>query len=420
MAKRIAILGSTGTIGCHALDVIAHLGPGFEAVALSGHRNVAVLAEQAARVRPTAIGITEPSLADDLRERLAANGMAGAAANASSDPASNASDGPRIYAGPSALADLVRRDDVDLVLSAVVGAAGLPAALAAVECGKTLALANKESLVVAGSLLMPAAKKSGANILPVDSEHSALFQAMQCGKHGEVRRLILTASGGPFRNWEADRIENATLADALNHPTWRMGNKITLDSATMFNKALELIEACWLFDLPPEKIQVVIHPESVVHSMVEYVDGSVIAHLSPPDMRTPIQYALTYPHRTDGISRRMDWGKTFALNFHPPDLQRFPALRIAYEVAHAGGTAGAVMNAANEVAVEAFAAGKISFGEIWRTVESTIKAHRVQSSPTLDDLLQADDWARQTASQCLSRSSGQSPGQSLGKALTVL
>jgi 1-deoxy-D-xylulose-5-phosphate reductoisomerase len=433
LPKRIAILGSTGTIGCHALEVIEHLGADYQIVALCGHRNTAVLASQARRVRPAAIGITDASLAEDLRALLGgpgdghANGDSGTQGDgrangersANGEGSRNGDGGgngdghvgdeartdrdARIYAGPSALVDLARREDVDIVLSAVVGAAGLPAALAAVEAGKTLALANKESLVVAGSLLMPAARKHGAAILPVDSEHSALFQAMQCGKSAEVRRLILTASGGPFRSASASQIENATLADALNHPTWRMGNKISIDSATMFNKGLELIEACWLFDLPPEKIQVVIHPESVVHSMVEYVDGSVIAHLSPPDMRTPIQYALTYPHRGEGISRRMDWTKTFALNFHPPDLQRFPALRIAYEVARTGGTAGAVMNAANETAVEAFTSGKITFGEICRVVESTLSAHRVQAGPSLDDLLEADRWAREFAGQTLAK-----------------
>ncbi len=234
------------------------------------------------------------------------------------------------------MVDLVRHDDVDVVVAAVVGAAGLPAALATVRAGKKLALANKEALVVAGSLLIPEARRRGVPLLPVDSEHSAIFQAMVCGRSCDVRRVILTASGGPFRNAPLESIYNATPADALNHPTWRMGGKITIDSATMFNKALELIEACWLFDLPPEQIEVVIHPESVVHSMVEFVDGSVIAQLSPPDMRTPIQYALTYPDRADGCSRRMDWTKVHALNFEPPDFDRFPALKIAYQVAEAG------------------------------------------------------------------------------------
>jgi len=234
-------------------------------------------------------------------------------------------------------------------------------------------------------------------VLPVDSEHNAIFQCLEGRDSREVRRLILTASGGPFRNAPADFIENATLEDALKHPTWRMGNKITIDSATMFNKALELIEACWLFDLPPEKIEVVIHPESVVHSMVEFVDGSAIAQLSPPDMRTPIQYALTYPQRVAGRAKRLNLAQKFALNFEPPDPERFPALRLAYDVARLGGTAGAVLNAANEAAVAAFTAREIPFGEISRLVELTIDRHRdrLQQNPSLSDLLEADRWARE-------------------------
>lgn len=276
----------------------------------------------------------------------------------------------------------------------------MPAVLAAVRAGKALALANKESLVVAGSLLVPEARKRRVPILPVDSEHSAIFQAMQCGRLGEVRRVILTASGGPFRNTPADQIARATLEDALKHPTWRMGTKVTIDSATMFNKGLELIEACWLFDLPPEKIEVVIHPESVVHSMVEFVDGSVIAQLSPPDMRTPIQYALTYPERRNGRAKSLNIAEKFALHFEPPDPSRFPALRVAYDVARTGGTAGAVLNAANEAAVTAFAEGQIPFGQISRLVELTIDRHRerLERNPSLSDLLDADRWAR--ASVC--------------------
>jgi len=308
-----------------------------------------------------------------------------------------------VYVGPTGMEKLAARDDVDVVLAAVVGAAGLPAVLAAVRAGKTLALANKESLVVAGSLLVPEARRRRVPILPVDSEHSAIFQAMQCGRLGEVRRVILTASGGPFRNTSADQIERATLEDALKHPTWRMGTKVTIDSATMFNKALELIEACWLFDLPPEKIEVVIHPESVVHSMVEFVDGSVIAQLSPPDMRTPIQYALTYPERRNGRAKVLNIGEKFTLHFEPPDPGRFPALRVAYDVARTGGTAGAVLNAANEAAVAAFAAGQIPFGQISRLVELTIDRHRerLERNPSLSDLLDADRWARTSVGELI-------------------
>ena len=396
MPKRVAILGSTGSIGCNALDVIENLGPdSHRAVALSAHRQADKLVEQVRRHRPAAVAVTDspvdPALVSKLRSL-----------------------GAEVHTGPGGMEQLVARADVDIVLAAVVGAAGLPAVLAAVRAGKTLALANKESLVVAGSLLIPEARRRGVPILPVDSEHSAIFQAMQAGRAGEVRRVILTASGGPFRKSPLEQIENATLEDALNHPTWRMGNKVTIDSATMFNKGLELIEACWLFDLPPEKIEVVIHPESVVHSMVEFVDGSVIAQLSPPDMRTPIQYALTYPDRAPGLAKRLDLTQRFALNFEPPDPERFPALRLAYDVARRGGTAGAVLNAANEAAVEAFCAGTIPFGEISRLVGFTIEKHRVVERPSLDELLASDRWARETV-QCLlaDRTKSRAPGAPL-------
>jgi 1-deoxy-D-xylulose-5-phosphate reductoisomerase len=380
--KRIAILGSTGSIGCNTLDVVEHLGPPYRVAALSAHRQTDKLIEQVRRHRPAAVAVTDEVSAAKIAPLVHELGA-------------------KLYVGPAGLVDLVRRDDVDIVVAAVVGAAGLPAAFATVEAGKTLALANKESLVCAGSLLIPLARRKNVPILPVDSEHSAIFQSLQCGRGHEVRRVILTASGGPFRTATAEQIRHATLADALNHPTWKMGGKITIDSATMFNKALELIEACWLFDLPPEKVEIVIHPESVVHSMVEFVDGSVIAQLSPPDMRTPIQYALTYPNRVDGISRRLDLTQAFQLRFEPPDFDRFPALGLAYEVARKGGTAGVVLNAANEAAVAAFTSGKIAFGEISRLVGLTIARHDVQTGPSLDDLLEADAWARGIVDGCI-------------------
>jgi 1-deoxy-D-xylulose-5-phosphate reductoisomerase len=384
--KRVAILGSTGSIGCSTLDVIQHLGPPYHAVALGANRQVEKLAGQVKQFNPEAVALVDKARVEEFRQYL--NGQT-----------------PKIYAGADGLVDLVHRPDVDIVLSAVVGAAGLPAALATVKSGKPLALANKESLVVAGSLLIPEARRRGVPLLPVDSEHSAIFQAMSCGRAADVRRVVLTASGGPFRTWPVEKIRSATLEDALNHPTWRMGNKITIDSATMFNKALELIEACWLFDLRPDQVQIVIHPESIIHSMVEFIDGSVIAQLSPPDMRTPIQYALTYPDRADGCSRRMNWAEATTLHFEPPDFKRFPALDIAYKVAEAGGTAGAVMNAANEVAVEAFMAGKIRFGEISSVVERTVADHHLKCTPGLDDLLQADQSARTAALMLIDKES---------------
>ena len=299
------------------MEVIHHLGPPYRVAALSGNRQIDKLLEQVQAHRPGAVCVCDES----HQARIASHCSS-------------------VYIGASGLVEMVPRDDVDIVLAAIVGAAGLPPVLAAVRAGKQIALANKESLVVAGSLLIPEARKRNVALLPVDSEHSAVFQALQSGKHKEIRRVILTASGGPFRAKSLEQIEHATVEDALNHPTWRMGNKITIDSATMFNKALEIIEACWLFDLGPEKIEVVVHPESVIHSMVEFVDGSVMAQLSPPDMRTPIQYALTFPDRVEGISRRLDLRQAFSLNFEPPDMKRFPALRLAYDVARARGTLG--------------------------------------------------------------------------------
>ncbi len=384
MPKRIAILGSTGSIGRSTLEVIEHLGPEYRAIALSGHRQGRELLEQVRKHRPSAVAITDRTMDPVTTEEIRRNV-------------------DRLSVGSQGLVEMVERDDVDLVVAAIVGAAGLPAVFAAVRAGKPVALANKESLVIAGSLVIPQARERNVPILPIDSEHSAVFQAIRCGRRDEIKRVILTASGGPFRTASIEQIERATLADALNHPTWRMGNKVTIDSATMFNKGLELIEACWLFDLRPEQVEIVVHPESIVHSMVEFVDGSTMAQLSPPDMRTPIQYAITYPDRLRGIGRTMDWRERVSLNFEPPDPQRFPALGIACEVARTGGTSGAVMNAANEVAVEAFTTGKITFGEISRTVELTILRHRVQSSPSLDDLLQADRWARAEAAAMVNK-----------------
>jgi 1-deoxy-D-xylulose-5-phosphate reductoisomerase len=376
--KRIAILGSTGSIGCNALEVIEHLGGEYRAVALSANRQIEKLVEQARRVRPTALATGDGTLADQLSRQTRGLDVA-------------------VYAGIDGVCEMVCRDDVDMVLAAMVGAAGVRPVLSAVRAGKPVALANKEALVVAGAVVIPEARRRNVPILPVDSEHSAVFQAMQSGTLDEVQRVILTASGGPFRIASPEQIENATPRDALNHPTWQMGDKITIDSATMFNKALEIIEACWLFDVPPEKIEVVVHPESVVHSMVEFVDGSVMAQLSPPDMRTPIQYALTWPRRCAGMGRRLDISRAFGLNFHPPDAARFPALRLGYEVARVKGTAGAVLNAANEAAVQAFIAGRIPFGGIWRTVEHTIRTHSLQPDPSFDDLVEADGWARAAA-----------------------
>ncbi len=381
MTKRIAILGSTGSIGRNTLEVAAHLGTDCAVCGLAARKSWQALADQIRRWRPDVAALCDEAAAKQLQRCL--NG------------------GTKLLAGEASLVDLVRGCDCDVVVAAVVGAAGLPATLAAVEAGKTVALANKEALVVAGSLIVPRLAETGARILPVDSEHSAVFQSMLSGRREEVKRIYLTASGGPFRTWSAEQMAEATVEDALRHPTWNMGPKVTIDSATLMNKALEIIEAKWLFGLDVDSIEVLIHPESIIHSMVEFCDGSVVAQLGTPDMRTPIQYALTYPERRPGCSDRLDWSAIRRLHFEPPDLERFPALRLGYEAARAGGTAGAVLNAANEEAVQAFREARIPFGRIVSTVEQVFRRHRLLAAPTMEDLLAADRWARQEVSRCL-------------------
>jgi 1-deoxy-D-xylulose-5-phosphate reductoisomerase len=402
MAKRIAILGSTGSVGRKALQVIDALGSEYTVVALSAHSNIRLLAEQARRHRPKFIAVTNADYAHQLRELVGGLGI-------------------EILAGPESLADLAQLEEVDIVLTAVVGAAGLPAALAAVRKGKRLAIANKEPLVIAGELLTREAKENGSIILPVDSEHSAIFQAMRAGNRREVRKIILTASGGPFKDATTIDIQNVTLEQTLLHPVWDMGPKITVDSATMMNKALEIIEARWLFDIPVEQIEVLVHPESVVHSLVEFVDGSVIAQLAVPDMCLPIQYALTYPERVAGIGKSLRLDQIGKLTFERPNLETFRALSLGYKVAKAGGTAAAVFNAANETAVREFLAGRIRFANIIELVEHCLSEHNVKMgvgavrkesrSPLeishvrnaisngangvgIEELLEADAWAR--------------------------
>jgi 1-deoxy-D-xylulose-5-phosphate reductoisomerase len=374
MSQRVLLLGSTGSIGQNTLEVLAGLGDRYKLVGLAAGSRWKTLAEQARFWRPEAVAITDSTAADALQTALGG--------------------GSRVLAGTDALAELVDSVPCDVVVSAVVGAAGLPATLRAVELGRRVALANKEALVVAGSLIAPLARQTGSVLVPIDSEHSAVFQALQAGRHAEVHKIYLTASGGPFRTWDRERISAATLEDALNHPTWDMGPKITIDSATMMNKALEIIEAHWLFDVPSEKIDVLIHPESVVHSLVEYCDGSVIAQLGSPDMRTPIQYALTFPERVVCPSDALDLLMHGRLHFEPPDEEKFPALRLGHETARRGGTAGAVLNAANEAAVEMFRAGEIRFPDIAAVTEQALQRHEWKDRPSLDDLLAADRWAR--------------------------
>jgi len=374
--RNIALLGSTGSIGRSTIEVVNASRDRLRVVAISAHRRLEELCQQAQVVQPRYVEATDEEAAARFEW----------------------CDLPRqteLLVGQSGLERVVRSPEIDIVVSAVVGSIGLRATLAALDSGKTIALANKETLVMAGQQVMRLAAARGVQVLPVDSEHSAVFQAIQAGRRHEIKRIILTASGGPFRCWSLAEMERATVADALAHPTWRMGEKISIDSATMMNKALEIIEARWLFDLPPEQIDVVIHPQSIVHSLVEFIDGSMVAQLSPPDMKLPIQYALTWPERRPSPAKKLDLTESLRLDFEPPDEDRFPALRLGREVATAGGTAGAVMNAANEAAVASFLAGELPFTEIVPACRAALESHHFVADPTLDELLELDAWARQ-------------------------
>jgi len=374
--KNIAVLGSTGSIGTSALEVIGASEGRLRAVALSAHQKLGRLLEQARRFKPRWIVATDAGAAGEF--------------DWSALPA-----GTELLVGPQRLAEIAAADEVDVVLAGIVGSAGLQSTWAALEAKKTVALANKETLVMAGGLVTRLAADRGARILPVDSEHSAIFQALRAGRREEVRRIVLTASGGPFRSLSYEQLKQVTVDDALAHPTWDMGPKITVDSATMMNKALEIIESHWLFDLTAEQIDVVVHPQSIVHSFVEFVDGSVIAQMGPPDMKLPIQYALEYPHRRPGIAQRLDWCTRWRLEFEPADFERFPALELGHACARAGGTSGAVLNAANEAAVEAFLDGELHFTEIVPACRSVLDAHHFDPNPTLEQLVELDRWARQ-------------------------
>lgn len=374
--NRIAVLGSTGSVGTSCLDVIdSHLDR-MTVSGITARRRWEKLAEQSGQFQPRWAVISDES----LRNSIGANAFPS---------------GTEVLFGEDGITKVAADDEVDTVVSAIVGAAGLRGTWAAIEQGKRVAIANKETLVVAGSLVMPLAAKTGSEILPVDSEHSAVFQALQSGSSNEVRRIVLTASGGPFRGRTQQQLEQVTTAEALAHPTWDMGPKITVDSATMMNKALEIIEARWLFGLSADQIEVVVHPQSILHSFVEFVDGSVIAQMSPPDMKLPIQYALTWPERTDGPIPRIDWTKAMTLELHPPDLDAFPALKLGFEVAENGGSSGAVLNAANEIAVERFLNNDLKFTDIPRVCRAVLDQHEFEPNPTLSDLMRLDQWARQ-------------------------
>jgi len=410
MPKRICILGSTGSIGASTLSVIEAMPDELVVYSLAARRDWQTLAEQVRRHRPAVVAMAEHEPARRLRQEL--NGKASlrpplpgpASAGEGGSPArptEGRRTGPapvaetKVLAGAEALAELASDPLADVVVCAVVGSAGLPAALAAARSGKTVALANKEALVVGGDLVMAAVRDCGATLLPIDSEHSAVFQAVQAGRPGEIRRIILTASGGPFRTWSAEQIADATVSQALNHPTWQMGPKVTIDSASLMNKALEVIEAKHLFGVPADRIEVLVHPESVVHSMVEFVDGSVIAQMGPTDMRAPIQYALAWPRRLASVVGRLDLSQLRQLTFQPPDGGRFPALELGYRVARDGGDSGAVLNGANEAAVEAFLAGRIRFGQIVPLVRRALDEHKINPRPSLEQLQATDRWARE-------------------------
>jgi len=380
--KRIAVLGSTGSIGLNSLSVIDSLGDDYQLISAAAHRSWRQLAQQARAYDLQKVVITDVRYFDDLKKELTGADT-------------------EVLAGPEHLIDLAQDENVDTVIVSVVGAAGLPAVLAAARAGKSLAIANKESLVIAGGLVIPLARQSGAGVLPIDSEHSAILQALHAGKRQEVEKVIITCSGGPFRGASVAELAHVSLSEALNHPTWSMGPKISIDSATLMNKALEIIEARWLFDLSPDQIEVLIHPESIIHSLVEFCDGSAVAQLSRPDMRLPIQYALTYPDRLPAPTDRLNLHQIRQLRFEPPDLERFPALRLGYEVARMGGTAGAVLNGANEAAVEAFRGGKIGFNQIVELAEMSFQDHNFIEEPDLQQLMAADLWARRQVEERL-------------------
>lgn len=383
--KKVVLLGSTGSIGCSTLQVARRLPERIELVGLAANGSVEALAAQVQETGVKRVALCDASKVETLRALIPSD--------------------VEIFAGPEGLVKLAVTEEADMVLIAIVGTAGLHPALAAIEAGKDLAVASKEILVMAGEIVTAAAARKGVKLLPVDSEHNAIFQCLDGhrGGEGEVARLILTASGGPFRAWPAEKLSEVTLAQALKHPTWEMGRKITIDSATLFNKGLEMIEARWLFGIGMERIDVVVHPQSVIHSMVEFTDGSVLAQLSRTDMCFPIQYALTWPDRMAGGLQPLDFGALARLDFEEPRHQDFPALGLARQAGLAGGTLPAVFNAANEVAVDAFVEGRIRFPDIWRVVGEVMAAHQLHAADTLEAVLRADAWARVTAATACER-----------------
>ena len=378
--RQIALLGSTGSIGTQALDVVRDNADRFEVYALVARQNVDLLAQQAREFRPEVVVIADEQYYAPLKEALADLPM-------------------KVWAGTDAIADVVQMAPVDVVLTAMVGYAGLRPTLAALEAGKAVALANKETLVVAGELVTATARRTGAPILPVDSEHSAIFQCLVGQDASAVEKVILTASGGPFRTTPREALADVTPAEALRHPNWSMGAKVTIDSASMMNKGFEMIEARWLFGLPPDRIEVVVHPQSIVHSMVQFADGAVMAQLGTPDMHLPIAYALAYPHRLRSAAPRPDFAQLSTLTFEAPDRERFRNLDYAYEAARRGGNMPCILNAADEVAVAAFLSGKIGFLAMSDLIAETMARTTFIATPTYDDYVQTDAEARRIATE---------------------
>ena len=377
--KNVVILGSTGSIGRNALSVLSNFADRFSVFGLSANTNMDLLKEQIKKFKPKKVVIGDEESFQNFKEE----------------------NGSEILFGMEGLKKLCSDPEVDLVINALVGSVGLLPSFEAIESEKNLAIANKESLVMAGELLTRKAKEKNINILPIDSEHSAILQCLLSGKKNEVKRLILTASGGPFLKRKKKDWKNIKVEEALSHPTWEMGKKIPVDSATLMNKGLEVIEAHWLFDMPADKIAVLIHPQSIVHSMVEFVDGSLIAQMSIPDMRIPIQYALFYPERLPTNNRPLDLAQIKTLSFFEPDPKKFPCLEICYQALEMGGTAPAVLSASNEIAVKAFLGEKISFVDICKIIKKILKKHEVVENPNLDDILNADRWGREEANRII-------------------
>ena len=377
--KKIVVLGSTGSIGINTLRVITRLRNRFQIVALAAKENINLLEKQIRKFHPEVIALANKKSAQELRGRFK---------------------NMKVLDGEEGLIEVARLKEADLVVSAIVGASGLIPTLEAIRAGKRVALANKEALVMAGEIIMNAAHKRGVDILPIDSEHSAIFQCLKGERKREVSRIILTASGGPFLRLSFSRLKSVTPQEALRHPTWEMGKKITVDSATLMNKGLEVIEAHHLFGIDIDRIEVVIHQEAIVHSLVEFVDGTMLAHLGTPDMRLPIQYALTCPERLPNPLKGLDLVKIKKLTFQKPDTKRFPCLKLAYKAARIGGAAPAVLNAANEIAVSLFLKRKVGFMEIPEMIEKVLKRHKPIKNPTLSEILKADAWAREKALRC--------------------